>query len=65
MREAPFQPVVPNEDIDIREFAEAAGISVERARYIESMRHRYLLWEHDYVKGKEPTGRRRSQLVKR
>lgn len=43
------QIVLMHDDDEILEFAKAVGISEERARYVESMRDRYLGWEHDYV----------------
>lgn len=42
--------VVPNDEAEVKKFAEALGISIERARYIDSMRATYLAWEHDYLK---------------
>jgi hypothetical protein len=46
--------VVPNDDAEIKKFAEAVGISLERAKYIESMRPTYLAYEHDYIKTPKP-----------
>lgn len=54
------QLVIMHDEDDIKRFSEKVGISVERARYIESLRGRYLAWEHDYVKDKTP--KKRSQI---
>lgn len=37
-------------EVDVVEFSEKIGITLERARYIENMRENYILWEHDYLK---------------
>ena len=33
-----------------KEFAEALGITRERAAYINSMKEIFICWEHDYIK---------------
>jgi hypothetical protein len=56
--------VVPNDDEDIQKFAEALGISVERAKYIEAMRPVYLAWEHDYLKTPPKLKKPRRKIIK-
>jgi hypothetical protein len=42
--------ITPNDEETIQKFAEDLGISLDRARYIESMRATFMAWEHDYLK---------------
>ena len=43
-------PIEPNTRRNTLDFARKAGITEERAKYIESMRTVFICWEHDYVK---------------
>lgn len=42
--------VEPHTEIEVSKLAEDLGISIERARFIETMREFYILHEYDYSK---------------
>lgn len=41
--------VEPHTELAVLDFAKKLGITKEKAHYIENMRERYLIWEHDYL----------------
>ena len=46
--------VLPHTESEVVQLAEDLGITIERARFIESMREKFILAEYDYSRGAVP-----------